>query len=160
MDDTDYKQIVALVSLFSLRCLKMMYGLFSPLGVKFITPPFLRASNQISAPLYTNALINPLPPIDQFHMVILEGALKGLKMQGWPTGLLEDTVNYAELKYLKTLPEGREEHEYLFEADPDVDVSAAIGCKVEIVISFIEGLRGRKWPIRINHVVSSQRTIE
>jgi hypothetical protein len=146
-----------LMSIFFDKGFRKVYSLFSPVGIKFSYRPFVRAKNQISAPIYTDALISP-PPIDQFHMVILEGELKGLRLKGWAAGLVGDEL--GEVKHLQTLPEGKTEREYLFEADPDVDVSAAIGCKVEIVISFIEGLRGRKWPIRINHIVSSQRTIE
>jgi hypothetical protein len=145
-----------LVSIFFDKGFRKVYSLFSPVGMKFSYPPFVRAKNQISAPIYTDALISP-PPIDQFHMVILEGELKGLRLKGWAAGLVGDEL--GEVKRLQTLPEGKTEREYLFEAEPDIDVSAAIGCEVEIIISFFEGLRGKRWPVRLRNVVTAQGCI-
>src|SRR4030043_1099260 len=145
--DIDLERFAAfLASIFIDRGFLKLVSLFSPIRFRFTAPPFLRAQNQISAPLYTETLVSP-PPIDQFHMVILEGSLRGLILKGWPAGVIGDEL--GEVKRLMTLPEGKTEREYLFEADPDVDVSAAIGCKVEIIVSFIEGLRGKKWPVRL-----------
>ena len=131
-----------------------MYSFFSPVGIKFSARPYIRAKNQISAPLYTDALITP-PPLDQFYMVIKEGLLQSTRLQGWAAGLVGDELGVV--KHLQTLPEGKVEGDYLFEANPDVDVSAAIGCQVEIIISFFQGLRNKRWPIRIKNIVTTQR---
>jgi hypothetical protein len=146
-----------LTSMFLDKGLLKLYSLFSPVGFKFTAPPFVRAKNQISAPLYIDTLISP-PPMNQFNMVILEGTLSGLRLKGWAAGVVGDELGVV--KRLQTLPEGKTEREYLFEADPDIDVSATIGCKVEIVISFIRGLRSKRWPIRLQNIVTVQSEIE
>jgi hypothetical protein len=154
MDISEFWAWFASISLA--RCWQMMYSWFSPMGMKFTASPFVRAKNQISAPLYTVTLISQ-PAISQFYMEILEGVLSGLILEGW-ADLIGDEL--GEIKRLKTFPEGKTEREYLFEANPDVDVSEAIGCKVEIVVSFFTGLRGKRWPVRLKNVVMAQRVSE
>jgi hypothetical protein len=153
--DIDLERFAAfLASIFIDRGFFKLISWFSPISFRFVAPPFVRAKNQIVVPLYTKPLISS-PPINQFHMVILEGSLKGTKLKGWAAGFVGDELGVV--KYLQTLPKSETECEYLFEAEPNLDISDAIGCEIEIIISFIEGLRTKKWPVRLKNILTAER---